>query len=228
MGLTDVDLTVPVQNPARILCVGKNYVAHITELDSTGKPTDYPTIFTRFNSSMVGPGEPLVKPAASDHFDYEGELAVVIGRTVRGVGVDEALDVVAGYSCFLDGSIRDFQRHTTQFIPGKNFDRTGSWGPWIVTADEVDDPGALGLTTTVGGEVLQDASTDLMIFDVATVVSYCSTFTTLEPGDVIATGTPSGVGLGRTPPRWLTPGEDVTVSIAGIGDLTNPVIAEQT
>ncbi len=224
--LAEIELTAPIEKPPRILCVGRNYVDHITELDSAGKPEDYPTLFTRFASSMVGPSEPLVRPRASTNFDYEGELAIVIGSSARRVAAEKALEVVAGYSCFLDGSIRDFQRHTTQFTPGKNFDRTGAWGPSIVTTDEVPDPSSLTLTTTVSGEVLQRSSTDLMIFDVAAIISYCSTFTTLQPGDVIATGTPSGVGLGRTPHRWLVAGDEVTVSISGIGDLVNPVVDE--
>ena len=131
---------------------------------------------------------------------------------------------MVGYSCFMDGTLRDWQRHTSQFTPGKNFDRSGAWGPWIVTADEIPDPGALSLTTTVDGEVVQHASTSLMIHDVAAIVSYCSTFTTLEPGDVIATGTPAGVGFARSPQRWLEPGNEVRVEISSIGALANPVV----
>ena len=214
----------PIPAPARIICVGVNYADHAAESDRAAEPPGHPVLFTRFTSSLVGAGQPIERPIASRQFDWEGELAVVIGRRAQRIGRDVALDHVAGYSCFMDGTLRDWQRHTSQFTPGKNFDRSGAWGPWIVTADEVPDPGALELTTTVDGEVVQHASTSLMIHDVAAIVSYCSTFTTLEPGDVIATGTPAGVGFARTPPRWLEPGQEVCVEISSIGTLTNPVV----
>ena len=214
----------PIPAPARIICVGVNYADHAAESDRAAEPPGHPVLFTRFASSLVGDGRPIERPIASQQFDWEGELAAVIGRRTRRVGRDFALDHVAGYSCFMDGTLRDWQRHTSQFTPGKNFDRSGAWGPWIVTADEVLDPGALELTTTVDGEVVQHASTSLMIHDVASIVSYCSMFTTLEPGDVIATGTPAGVGFARTPQRWLEPGHEVRIEISSIGVLTNPVV----
>jgi 2-keto-4-pentenoate hydratase/2-oxohepta-3-ene-1,7-dioic acid hydratase in catechol pathway len=212
----------PVVAPAKILCIGVNYHAHREEM-GRGDDAPHPTVFVRWPSSLVGHGQPVVRPLESEAFDYEGELAVVIGRRGRRIAVADALDHVAGYSCFLDGSVRDWQRHTTQFTAGKNFDRSGAFGPWIVTADEVPDPGVLHLRTTVDGEVLQDSGTDLLIASVPELIAYCSTFATLEPGDVIATGTPGGVGSARTPPRWLRPGESVEVTISGIGTLANPV-----
>lgn len=214
----------PIPAPARIICVGVNYADHAAESDRAAEPPGHPVLFTRFASSLVGDGRPVERPAVSHQFDWEGELAVVIGRRAHRVGRELALDHVGGYSCFMDGTLRDWQRHTSQFTPGKNFDRSGAWGPWIVTADEIPDPGALELTTAVDGEVVQHASTSLMIHDVASIVSYCSTFTTLEPGDVIATGTPAGVGFARTPQRWLQPGHEVCVEISSIGTLANPVV----
>ncbi len=215
-------LLPPVIDPVRILCAGVNYEAHRVE---TGRdPNANPTIFTRYPSSMVGHLVPLVKPVESARFDYEGELAVVIGRRCRRVSVADALSYVAGYSCFMDGSVRDWQRKSSQFTPGKNFDASGSMGPWLVTADEVPDPQVLHLQTIVDGEVVQDATTDLMTHDVAELISFCSTFTTLEPGDVIATGTPGGVGDKREPPLYLVPGMTVEVAISGVGRLTNGIV----
>jgi 2-keto-4-pentenoate hydratase/2-oxohepta-3-ene-1,7-dioic acid hydratase in catechol pathway len=222
--LDDVDLLPPIPNPARIICVGVNYADHAAESDRAAEPPGHPVLFTRFASSLVGHGQPIERPAVSHQFDWEGELAVVIGRTAHAVGRDTALRHVAGYSCFMDGTLRDWQRHTSQFTPGKNFDRSGSWGPWIVTTDEIPDPSTLTLTTTVDGETVQQASTSLMIHDVEAIVSYCSTFTTLQPGDVIATGTPAGVGFARTPQRWLAPGSEVRVEISSIGVLVNRVV----
>ena len=214
----------PIPRPARIICVGVNYADHAAESDRAAEPPGHPVLFTRFPSSLVGDGQPIERPVASDQFDWEGELAVVIGRRAHRVGREFALDHVGGYSCFLDGTLRDWQRHTSQFTPGKNFDRSGAWGPWIVSADEIPDPGAVELTTTVDGEVVQHAPTSRMIHDVASIIAYCSTFTTLEPGDVIATGTPAGVGFARTPQRWLEPGQEVRVEISSVGALTNPVV----
>ena len=222
--LDRLELLPPVPAPARIICVGVNYADHAAESDRAAEPPGHPVLFTRFASSLVGHGQPIERPVASHQFDWEGELAVVIGRRTHRIERHDALHHVAGYSCFLDGTLRDWQRHTSQFTPGKNFDRSGSWGPWIVTADELPDPGSLELTTTVDGEVVQHASTGLMIHDVASIVAYCSTFTTLEPGDVIATGTPAGVGFARSPQRWLEPGQEVCVEISSIGTLANPVV----
>jgi 2-keto-4-pentenoate hydratase/2-oxohepta-3-ene-1,7-dioic acid hydratase in catechol pathway len=213
-----------IPNPSRIICVGINYLEHIHEM-GRAKP-DYPTLFTRFPDTLVGHGEAIVRPRISTQFDYEGELAIVIGKRARYVSADRALDHVAGYTCLLDGSIRDWQRHTTQFIPGKNFPATGGCGPWLVTTDEIPDPAALRLTTRVNGEVLQQAPVSDLCFGVPRIIEYCSSFCALNPGDIIATGTPSGVGFARTPPRWLKPGDTVEVEISGIGILRHQVVDE--
>jgi 2-keto-4-pentenoate hydratase/2-oxohepta-3-ene-1,7-dioic acid hydratase in catechol pathway len=223
--LDSVDFLPPVPAPRRILCAGLNYADHAAESLTPAPKGEQPVVFTRFPSSLVGHGRPILRPTASEQLDYEGELAVVIGQTTRNATPESAMAAVAGYSCFMDGSVRDFQRHTSQFTGGKNFDASGAWGPWIVTADEIADPAALTLTTRVEGEVLQQATTKDLIFSIADLISYCSTFTTLEPGDVIATGTPGGVGAARTPPRWLRPGETVEVEIDGVGALLNTVVA---
>lgn len=223
-GLHAVELLPPVPDPARICCIGLNYAAHRAETGRT--PTEHPTVFVRFPSSLVGHRQPLVRPAVSASFDWEGELAVVIGRPGRHISEADAWDHVAGYSCFDDGSVRDYQAHTSQFTPGKNFDASGSFGPWLVTADEVPDPTALGLRTLVDGVVVQEATTDLLLFPIPRLIAYLSTFTTLEPGDVIATGTPAGVGWRRDPPHFLQPGNVVEVDISGVGRLVNPVVAE--
>lgn len=222
--LADVVLRPPIPAPPRIFCIGINYLAHREE---TGRAeVAHPTVFVRFASSLAAPGAPLERPRASEALDFEGELAVVIGRGGRHIPAAEALAHIAGYSCFNDGSVRDWQRHTSQFTPGKNFDRTGSFGPWIVTADEIPDPRRLTLTTRLSGEVMQHSSVDLLIFDIPALLAYLSTFTELQPGDVIATGTPGGVGMAREPQRWMQPGEVVEVDIDGIGVLRNPIGTE--
>src|SRR5690606_31806980 len=176
----------------KFLCVGINYLPHIAEMGRE-RPA-HPVIFVRFASSLVGHLEPLVRPPESIQLDYEGELAVVIGRTARRVPRERALEHVAGYACFNDGSVRDFQRHGPQWTAGKNFVASGAFGPWLVTADERPDPAELSLTTRLNGEVVQHESVAELCFDVPALIEYCSTFTRLEPGDVIATGTPGGVG----------------------------------
>jgi len=222
--LDEVALLPPIADPGRIFCVGINYKDHMAE---TGRqPTDRPTIFSRFPAAQVGAGDALVAPKVSHTFDYEGELAVIIGQGGRHIGADEALGHVAGYSCFNDGSVREFQRHTSQFLPGKNFDRSGSFGPWMVTADEIGDPTDLSLETRLNGETLQSTTTALLIFAIPELIEYLSTFTALVPGDVIATGTPGGVGSRRDPQVWMKPGDIVEVEISGIGVLSNPIIAE--
>lgn len=215
-----------IPDPQRIICVGINYLEHIREMGR--ERPDYPTLFTRFPDSLVGHGEPVVRPRVSTQFDYEGELAIVIGRPARYVTAADALGCVAGYTCLLDGSVRDWQRHTTQFIPGKNFPATGGCGPWLVTTDEIPDPARLALQTRVNGEVLQQAPISDLCFDVRRIIEYCSGFCLLNPGDIIATGTPSGVGFARKPPRWLQPGDVVEVDISGIGILRHTVISEAT
>lgn len=222
--LGDVVLLPPVPNPDKILCVGLNYADHVAE---TGRAAmGAPTIFTRFADTLVGQDGAIVAPKNSSELDYEAELAVIIGRPCRHVTADKALDYVAGYSCFNDASARDWQYQTTQFTPGKNFPCTGGFGPWMVTADEIPNPQDLRLSLRLNGETLQDTTTDKMIFSVATVIAYISQFTTLGPGDVIATGTPAGVGSKRSPPIYLKPGDKVDVEISGIGVLKNRIAAE--
>ena len=220
--LDAVTLLPPVPDPARILCAGVNYDEHRLE---TGRERNlYPTIFTRYPSSLVGHDQPLVKPYESEAFDFEGELAVVIGNPARRVSAADALRHVAGYSCFQDGSVRDWQRRSSQFTPGKNFERSGAMGPFLLTADEVGDPQRLHLQTILDGTVVQSSPTEQMIHSVAELIEFCSAFTTLEPGDVIATGTPGGVGAARTPPLWMAVGSTVVVDIRGVGRLVNGVI----
>lgn len=221
---TQAKLLPPVVAPTRIVCVGANYHLHRKEMGRGDLP--YPTLFVRWPSSLVGHGDAIERPAASERFDYEGELAVVIGRAGRHIAEAEALSHVAGYACFDDGSVRDYQRHTTQFTPGKNFDRSGAFGPYMVTADEVPDPQALDLETQVNGEVVQSSSTSAMTFGVAETIAYVSRFTTLSPGDVIATGTPSGVGDKREPPLYLKAGDHLQVAITQVGCLRVRVIDE--
>ena len=224
-GLDDLTFAPVIPDAAaKLLCVGINYLPHIKEMGRERPPR--PVLFVRFGDSVVGHGQPLVKPRESEQFDYEGELAVVIGKRARRVSRDRALDYVAGYSCFNDGSVRDYQRHSNQFTPGKNFHASGSFGPWLVTTDEIADPRKLTLTTRLNGAVMQQESVGELCFDVPQLIEYCSTWTQLEPGDVIVTGTPGGVGAGREPPVWMKPGDTVEVEISGIGTLRNPVAAD--
>ena len=213
-----------IPSPDKILCVGLNYETHRKE---TGRSeVENPTIFTRFANSQIAQGDDIIRPTVSTDLDFEGELAVVIGKPGRHITRGDAYAHVAGYACYNDGSVRDWQRHTHQFTPGKNFAGTGAFGPWMVTPDEVGDLGPQRLQTRVNGQVVQDALLSQMIFDVPRVIEYCSTFTRLEPGDVIATGTPGGVGAKRTPPLWLKPGDIVEVEIDGVGLLRNGVADE--
>ena len=217
----EVRFLPPILDPGRILCVGLNYRSHIEE---TGrKVPSYPTIFVRFPDSHVGHGEPMVRPAVSEEFDFEGELAFIVGRGGRHVPASQALDSIAGYSCYNDGSVRDFQRHTTQFTPGKNFWHSGAFGPWLVTTDEIPDPGALRLETRLNGEVMQSAPTSDLLFDIPYLVEYLSRVFPLRPGDVVSTGTTGGVGKARNPPVFLRAGDRIEVEISGIGTLSNPI-----
>jgi 2-keto-4-pentenoate hydratase/2-oxohepta-3-ene-1,7-dioic acid hydratase in catechol pathway len=213
-----------IPRPEKILCVGINYRSHVQE---TGRDMPaHPMIFTRFADSQTGHLQPIIRPKASHKLDFEGELAVIIGKHARHVKADRALDYVAGYSAYNDGSVRDWQRHSIQFIPGKNFPQTGGFGPWLVTIDEIPDPSKLTLKTRLNGEVVQDARTDDLIFPVPELIEYCSTFTPLHPGDVIITGTTGGVGAFRQPPLWMKPGDVVEVDISGIGILRNTIADE--
>jgi acylpyruvate hydrolase len=216
----------PLVNPARIWCIGLNYVDHSVE-SGFAVPT-YPAIFSRFPSSMIGHGAPIVRPRVSTQLDYEGELVAVIGKAGRHISKDKALEHVAGYSICNDASIRDYQFKSAQWTMGKNFDDTGPFGPFLVTSDELP-PGATGLKiqTRLNGTVVQDASTSSLIFDVATLVSLLSEAVCMLPGDVIVTGTPSGVGLARKPPLWMKHGDVCEVAIEGLGILRNPVVDSQ-
>ncbi|MDH3232253.1 MAG: fumarylacetoacetate hydrolase family protein [Alphaproteobacteria bacterium] len=222
--IDEVALLPVIPDPDKILCVGLNYKSHIEE---TGRSdSDYPTIFTRFPNTQVGHGQPMIRPKDSTAYDYEGELALIIGTGGRHISETDALKHIAGYACYNDGSIRDWQRHTSQFTPGKNFPGTGGFGPWMVTADEIPDPATMHLVTRLNGEVLQDATTDLLVFSVPVLINYISTFTELVPGDVIVTGTPGGVGFKRNPPVFMKPGDTVEVEIDKIGILSNPIADE--
>jgi len=211
-----------IANPDKLLMVGLNYKAHREE---AGRPeTEKPTIFARYADSQIGHGQPIVRPKESDKLDYEGEMAVIIGKAGRRISKAQALSHVAGYSCYNDGSVRDFQRHTSQWHPGKNFVATGPFGPWMATADEIPDPQALTLETRLNGEVMQHTTTDLMIFPVVDLIAYCSTFCNLVPGDVIVSGTPGGVGYARKPPVFMKPGDTVEIEISKIGVLRNGIV----
>ena len=222
--LDEVEFLPPIVRGQKILCVGLNYRQHAEE---AGAPIpEYPSIFTRFPDTVSGCDQPIIKALNSDEFDFEGELAVIIGKTARHVKLEDAMDFVAGYSCFADNSMRDFQRHSRQATPGKNFPASGGFGPWIITADEIPDPETLELTTRLNGAVVQESSVGDMIFSVAEQIEYLSRWTELRPGDVIATGTPSGVGAARKPPLWLKPGDVLEVEIDRIGVLKHSVITE--
>ncbi len=220
--LNDVELLPVIPNPDKILCVGLNYASHAGEVGR--ELPKVPSVFSRLHNTLVAHGGEIVRPSASNNFDFEGELAVIIGERCRHVPRARALSVIAGYSCFLDVSVRDFQRHSV--TAGKNFPATGPLGPWMVTTDVIPDPQALELTTRLNDNVVQHDTTDHMIFDVATIIEYLSTVTWLEPGDVIATGTPDGVGLGRKPPLWMKAGDKLEVEISGIGTLQVNVVDE--
>jgi 2-keto-4-pentenoate hydratase/2-oxohepta-3-ene-1,7-dioic acid hydratase in catechol pathway len=222
--LEDITFLPPIPNPDKILCIGLNYTSHIKE--GGREPPPKPIIFTRYPNSQVGHGEAMVCPNASKTFDYEGELAVVIGRRCRHVKAADWESVVAGYACYNDGSIREWQRHSTQFIPGKNFYKSGAFGPWIVTPEEVGDITKAHLMSRLNGKEQQHATIDDLCFDIPTLIEYCSTFTQLEAGDVIATGTTGGVGAYQNPPLWMKPGDTIEVEISGIGVLRNPIVAE--
>jgi 2-keto-4-pentenoate hydratase/2-oxohepta-3-ene-1,7-dioic acid hydratase in catechol pathway len=225
LDLSEVELLPPIPNPAKIFCIGHNYEEHRVE---TERPkTTFPSVFLRFADTLVAHGQSGWIPASSVEIDYEGELAVIIGRGGRHIPRAQALEHVAGYSCFNDMSVRDWQRHTSQFTPGKNFPRTGGFGPWIVTADEISDPQELELTTRLNGETVQHATTAQMIFPVSEIIGYISSFTPLSAGDVIASGTPGGVGVKRNPQLFMKAGDVVEIEIASIGTLRNTMVAER-
>jgi 2-keto-4-pentenoate hydratase/2-oxohepta-3-ene-1,7-dioic acid hydratase in catechol pathway len=215
---------VPViERPQKIICVGLNYRDHAEE--SGLSPPERPILFAKWPTALIGPGESIVIPKITTQVDYEAELGVVIGSHVRGVSAEDALAAVAGYVCVNDVSARDLQFSDGQWARAKSLDTFCPVGPEVVPAREIPDPQALGIRTRLNGELMQDSTTAGMIFTVAEIVAFASEAITLEPGDLIATGTPAGVGFARTPPVWLRPGDEVTVEIDGIGALTNPVVA---
>ena len=211
-----------IPNPEKILCAGRNYKDHADEMGFD--LPEHPSWFIKSHQTLVAHGEPIVKPRVSDCFDFEGEFTAIIGKAGRHIPEAEALDHVAGYTCFLDGSIRDYQKHST--MAGKNFHRTGPAGPYMVTADELPDPSKLVLTTRLNGDVVQHCGTDMLIFSLPRLISYISDVMPLTPGDLIATGSPSGSGAGRKPPLWMKAGDVVEVELSGVGVLRNPVVAE--
>ena len=222
--IDEIDWAPVVPNPSQILCVGLNYRAHVEEV---GRPLgQFPTIFLRVAASLTAHRQPIIRPRVSDQLDFEGELAVVIGRPGRHIAEAEALAHVAGYAPYNDASVRDWQRHSGQYTAGKNFPSTGAFGPWLVTADEIADPAALEVTTRLDGRVVQHAPLSELVFPIPRLISYLSAFTALRPGDVIVTGTPAGVGSMRVPPLWMAPGDTVEVEVAGVATLVNPVVAE--
>ncbi len=220
--LAEIKFLPVIPRPEKILCAGINYLAHAAE---TGRETPRaPSLFARFADTLVGHGGAMIRPRVSREFDFEGELAVVIGRAGRHIAAAQALDYVAGYTCFVDGSVRDYQKFSV--TAGKNFPATGPLGPWIVTTDDIPDPGRLTLATRLNGVEVQHTATDLMIHSVAEIVAFCSTFTALAPGDIIATGTPEGVGHRRKPPLWMKAGDVLEVEISEIGTLRTHVVDE--
>jgi 2-keto-4-pentenoate hydratase/2-oxohepta-3-ene-1,7-dioic acid hydratase in catechol pathway len=220
--LADVSFLPVIPNPTKILCAGINYRSHAVE---TGRALPkQPSMFIRFTDTLVGHDGAMVRPKVSDHFDFEGELAVIIGKGGRHIAAERALDHVAGYTCFVDGSVRDYQAFSV--TSGKNFPGSGPLGPWLVTTDEIPDPGRLTLTTRLNGVQVQHATTDLLIYSVPQIIAFCSDFTELHPGDVIATGTPEGVGHSRKPPLWMQPGDLLEVEISRIGTLRARIVDE--
>lgn len=222
--LSAVHLMAPILRPNKLLCVGLNYRDHAIE--SGMEIPKVPTIFSKFSSSIIGPGEKIVLPKKSEKPDYEAEFALVIGKGGRHISEDKWKDHVFGYTILNDVSARDYQLATTQWLMGKTFDTFAPMGPALVTADEISDPHNLDIKMTIGGEVLQNSNTKHLIFDIPTLIAYISSVCTLEPGDIISTGTPAGVGLGYKPPRWLKPGDECVVSVQELGELRNPCVLE--
>jgi 2-keto-4-pentenoate hydratase/2-oxohepta-3-ene-1,7-dioic acid hydratase in catechol pathway len=216
-----IRFALPIPDPEKIYCVGQNYRAHIDEMGY--EVPEYPSIFSRYPRTFVPHGGQMEMPTGSTDFDYEGEMTVVIGRPARNVSEAEALDYVAGYTIANDGSVRDWQKRGPQVAPGKNWERSGMLGPWITTADEAGNPANMTLTTRINGEVRQQGSTADLVFSAAHLVSYISSFITLAPGDMITTGSPSGVAVGFDPPKWLVPGDKVEIEINTLGTLAAEV-----
>ena len=223
LSFSDIIFLPVIPDPEKIMCVGLNYIEHKKE---TGRPdVDNPTIFTRFADSQVAHMQPMIKPDNSDRFDYEAEMAIIIGKGGRFISEDEALNHIAGYACYNDGSIRNYQRHTSQYTPGKTFPGTGGFGPYMVTPSEVGDYRKLPIELRLNGNIMQKATLADLIFPIPRLISYISEFTALSSGDVIVTGTPGGVGDKRNPPVYMVPGDIVEVDIGMLGVLRNPIIA---
>lgn len=222
--LAEIEFLPVIPTPGKIFCVGHNYEEH--RIETARDKTQYPLLFLRVAESQTAHLQPIVRPAESSQLDYEGEIAIVIGKAGRRIREEDAWAHVAGYSVYNDGSIRDWQKHTLQFTAGKNFSRTGAFGPWMVTRDAIDDGAELTLETRLNGQVMQRTTTASMIFPIPVLISYISTFTTLEPGDVIVTGTPGGVGAKRTPPVWMKPGDKVEVEVGQVGVLVNTIASD--
>jgi 2-keto-4-pentenoate hydratase/2-oxohepta-3-ene-1,7-dioic acid hydratase in catechol pathway len=219
--LNDIEFLPVLPVPGKIFCVGHNYEAH--RIETARDPTQYPLLFLRLAESQTAHQQPLLLPAESTQLDYEGEIAVIIGRAGRRIAAGDAWQYVAGYSAYNDGSVRDWQKHTLQFTAGKNFSGTGSFGPWMVTRGEIADGEELTLETRLNGEVMQRTTTASMIFSIPVLIEYISTFTSLQPGDVIVSGTPGGVGAKRVPPVWMKPGDTVEVEVSKVGVLSNTI-----
>ena len=224
LAMSDVDLLPVIPNPGQIFCIGLNYGEHVRE---TGKQiTESPVIFMRVNDSQVAHGKDIVRPPESHRLDYEGEIAIIIGKGGRRISEADSWDHIAGYACYNDGSVRDWQVATSQWGPGKNFWRTGGFGPWMVTADEIAPNQNMRLTTRLNGQVMQEATTDMMIHSIPRQIAYISTFIPLQPGDVIVTGTPGGVGNKREPQVFMKPGDVVEIEVDAVGVLRNGICDE--
>jgi 2-keto-4-pentenoate hydratase/2-oxohepta-3-ene-1,7-dioic acid hydratase in catechol pathway len=219
--LSEITWLPVIPNPDKIVCVGLNYQDHVVE---TGRDnTEQPAIFLRVAESQVGAGQPIIRPRESTHLDFEAEIAVIIGKPGRRISQKDAWDHIAGYSCYNDGSVREWQRHTIQWTAGKNFAQTGAFGPWMVTADEIPPNTTMTLSCRLNGQEMQKATTQQMIFKIPKIIEYVSAWTTLLPGDVLVTGTPGGVGARRTPPVWMKPGDKVEIEIDKVGILENSI-----
>jgi acylpyruvate hydrolase len=222
--MSGIKYALPVARPGKVICLGLNYMEHVKEGMNRDNVPKFPTIFMRCQTSLVAHGKAIVRPKVSETLDYEAEMVCVIGTRARHLTMENAYSCIAGWSCFNEGSVREFQRKTTQWDMGKNFDNSGGFGPWMVTADEVP-PGGKGLKiqTRLNGQTMQSDNTDNMMFPVAETLVYVTQGMTLEPGDIIVTGTPSGVGFARKPPVWMKDGDTCEIDIEGVGILSNPI-----
>ncbi len=229
--LSDIEFLPVIPDPPHLICVGINYLKHLEEVQGAGiarQMPKHPSLFLRLNDTLVAHNAPLLMPKMSDDFDYEAEFAIIIGKSGRSIPEARALDHVAGYSCFNDASVRDWQFHSSQVTPGKNFPATGGFGPWMVTPDEVGDPHKLSIKLVLNGKTMQDGKTSDLIFSIPKIIAYISQFVALKPGDVIATGTPAGVGFSRKPPVFMKAGDLCEVHIENVGVLRNPVAKDKT